>query len=46
MFDPANVRWEDIKPKAQDDGPNPLVPIAYSSECKLYKILVHYQKIR
>lgn len=26
--------WADVVPIPQDDGPNPLVPIAYTRECK------------
>lgn len=26
--------WADVVPIPQDDGPNPLVPIAYKKECK------------
>jgi hypothetical protein len=26
--------WADVVPIPQDDGPNPLVPIAYTKECK------------
>ncbi|CAO3642131.1 unnamed protein product [Cunninghamella echinulata] len=31
---PYNERanWKDVTPIPQDDGPNPLVPIAYSSD--------------
>lgn len=25
--------WADVVPIPQDDGPNPLVPIAYTKEC-------------
>lgn len=27
--------WQDVVPIPQDDGPNPLVPIAYAEECKV-----------
>jgi hypothetical protein len=27
--------WKDIVPIPQDDGPDPLAPIAYEPECKL-----------
>jgi protein farnesyltransferase/geranylgeranyltransferase type-1 subunit alpha len=26
--------WKDVTPVSQDDGPNPLVPIAYAQDCK------------
>lgn len=25
--------WNDVEPIFQDDGPDPIVPIAYSAEC-------------
>ncbi|RUS18681.1 protein farnesyltransferase [Endogone sp. FLAS-F59071] len=35
VFTPYNERpeWKDVSPIPQDDGPNPLVPIAYPSDC-------------
>ncbi|PHZ13557.1 protein farnesyltransferase [Rhizopus microsporus ATCC 52813] len=34
MLYSENPDWKDITPIPQDDGPNPLVPIAYSTEYK------------
>jgi len=32
MFEPTDAKWADLVPLAQDDGPNPVVPIAYTKE--------------
>lgn len=36
--------WNDVTPLSQDDGPNPIVAIAYSDKCKYYStnILISY----
>lgn len=28
--------WEDLQPIPQADAPNPLVPIAYTEQCRQY----------
>ena len=30
----ARENWRDVQPIEQDDGPNPIVCIAYSQRCK------------
>ena len=32
--------WNDITPIPQDDGPDPLAPIAYDAECIQYKLIL------
>ncbi|ORE13253.1 protein prenylyltransferase [Rhizopus microsporus] len=42
MLYSENPDWKDVTPIPQDDGPNPLVPIAYSTEYILERNPAHY----
>lgn len=35
FFNSSKFHWNDVEPIEQDDGPNPVVTIAYTNECKI-----------
>lgn len=34
--------WKDISPVEQDDGPHPVVQIAYSDKCKEFALVLQF----
>lgn len=35
------LEWRDVRPIEQDDGPNPIVSIAYSPKCKFIYLFLY-----